>query len=195
MVLATSLRWSGHHTGEAMSEYWRMRRRNQPVGLNPDTDTQAHRATDASDLESVGGPGPHSVLAPRRRGGAMSSGVSAVSFVAGVWLVGAAFAVDYVFSGPGLDARWNDIVIGSAIALVAVVRMVAPFRSAALGLINVALGAWLIVAPFVLSYGGTALWNDVVVGAVVVVVELVSSALSRRRPPEGMSYGEPGRQR
>jgi hypothetical protein len=177
-----------------MSEYRKFRNRNQPVGLNPDTDTQARDTTGASDLERVGGPGPHSVLAPRRRGGAISSGVSAVSLVAGAWLALAAVALNYDTSGPGLDAYWNDIVIGSAIALVAVVRMVTPFRSAALGLINVALGAWLIIAPFVLAYGGAALWNDVVVGVVVVVAALVSSVLSRRRQPAGVNYGEPGSQ-
>lgn len=43
-------------------------------------------------------------------------------------------------------------------------------------------GLWLVAAPFVLGYGGTARWNDVVVGAVVAATGLARAAAPRSRP-------------
>jgi len=68
---------------------------------------------------------------------------------------------------------------------VALARMVAPFRTVALGMVNVALGAWLVAAPFVLAYNTTvATWNDIAVGGVVMVLAVVSAALARHGPRE-----------
>jgi SPW repeat len=172
-----------------MSEYPK-RRRNQPVGLNPDVDTYARHAP-GSDLEQRGGPGPHSVLAPRRRGGAVATGVSAVNFLAGVWLVLAPFVLGHPVAGLGSAARWNDIAIGGVVALIALIRMIVPGRTARLAFLNVIPGLWLTAAPFVLGYDGVAMWNDVVVGVVVVVVALAGGVLSLRHPPEQGSAGGP----
>jgi SPW repeat len=166
-----------------MSDYSK-RNRNQPIGLNPDVDTYARQADGRTDLERRGGPGPHSVLAPRRRGGAVATGVSAVNFLAGIWLVLAPFVLDYPVAGPGATARWNDIVIGGVVALVALFRMVAPDRTGGLGFVNVLPGLWLATAPFVFGYEGPAMWNDVLVGVVVVVVALLSGGPTLRRWPK-----------
>jgi hypothetical protein len=167
-----------------MSENSTRRDRNQPVGLNPDHDESVRRAAGASDLERAGGPGPRSWLAPRRRGGAVPTGISAISVLAGAWLVLAPFALGSSLTGLDAEARMNDVVVGIAIAVIAIVRMVAPYRTAWLGSINVILGAWLVVAPFALGHGGFARWNDVIVGVVVVVVALLSGVLALRRPAE-----------
>ncbi|MEH1127185.1 SPW repeat protein [Micromonospora sp. CPCC 206061] len=110
---------------------------------------------------------------------------SSVVFLAGVWLVIAPFALDYRATGEGFNGRWNDTVIGVAIALLALVRMIVPLISAQLSLINVVLGGWLIAAPFVLGYNdGTdsprATWNDILVGLLVIVLAMVSWRISRR---------------
>ena len=116
----------------------------------------------------------------------MAALASALVFLAGVWLVLAPYALNYENTGPGFDGYWNDVVIGAAIAIVAIVRMAAPIRTAALGLVNIALGAWLIIAPFVLGYNlatdaMAATWNDIVVGFIVVLLALTSTALGVRR--------------
>jgi hypothetical protein len=49
-------------------------------------------------------------------------------------------------------------VIGSAIAVFSLVRMVAPYRSVALGAVNLALGGWLIVAPLAGLVNGITTW-------------------------------------
>jgi hypothetical protein len=86
--------------------------------------------------------------------------------VLGLWLIAAPFVLGV--SGAGL---WNAVVVGSLIALASgynwyltttdedVNRLVA-YSAAVLGL-------WVIAAPFVFGVGTAAMWNDVIVGAIV----------------------------
>lgn len=109
---------------------------------------------------------------------------SAVTLLAGIWLLLAPSVLDYP---AGSSARGNDIVIGSALAVLAVVRVVAPRDVPWFSVVNVLLGGWLIMAPFVLDHIadiGVATANDVVVGLVVVVLAATSAAATfagRRR--------------
>jgi hypothetical protein len=82
----------------------------------------------------------------------------------------APFVVDAAYPG------WSDIVTGAVMVVVATIRIVVPSRTAALSLGNVALGGWLIAAPFALGYSAVpaATWNDVLVGMVVIVLAGVS---------------------
>lgn len=101
---------------------------------------------------------------------------SALALLAGVWLVLAPFALD------GLDsaATGNTTVVGVAVAAVALVRMAAPVRTAAVGIVNVGLGGWLVAAPLVLDLPAPAAVNDVVVGVLLVVVSAASAVLGLR---------------
>jgi uncharacterized membrane protein len=86
--------------------------------------------------------------------------------VLGLWLIAAPFVLGVTVAG-----LWNAVVVGSLIALASgynwyltttdeeVNRLVA--YSAAV------LGFWVIAAPFVFGVGTAAMWNDVIVGAVV----------------------------
>jgi hypothetical protein len=123
-------------------------------------------------------------LAPEREAG-LAAGAGAAVFLAGVWLVMAPYALNYQDLTTGFDGFWNDIVVGVAVAVVAAIRMVTPIRTAALSLVHVILGGWLIIAPFVLEYhlvadAGRATWNDIVVGLIVVLLGLASAALGFR---------------
>lgn len=130
-------------------------------------------------------PAAAGLLADARDEGVGAATVSALVFLAGVWLVLAPFVLDYPDIGGGFDGRWNDRVVGAAIAVVAVMRMVTPNRTVAFGLINVGLGAWLVAAPFVLFYDDdrvatAATVNDIAVGVLVIALACASRALSRR---------------
>ncbi|GAA3223781.1 hypothetical protein GCM10017691_11120 [Pseudonocardia petroleophila] len=134
-------------------------------------------------------PAAAGLLADARDEGVAAAVFSALIFLAGVWLVLAPFVLDYPDISGGFDARWNDRVVGAAIAVVAVVRMVSPNRTVGVGLVNVVLGAWLVAAPFLLFYNDdrvatAATVNDIAVGALVIALACASRALSRRRPAE-----------
>lgn len=90
---------------------------------------------------------------------------SGLNVVAGLWLILAPFAFDYDADA----AVWNDVILGVSVATIAMIRTSGAYREAWLSWLNGALGAWLIIAPFVLGYSdeGAALSNDILLGVIV----------------------------
>lgn len=104
---------------------------------------------------------------------------SGLVLLAGVWLVIAPFALGY--ADAGRPAFWNDVVTGALIALLALPRAVLPRSVPWLSVVNAALGAWLIAAPFALGYREStpsAVGNDVIMGILVVVAAGTSALLT-----------------
>jgi multisubunit Na+/H+ antiporter MnhE subunit len=103
--------------------------------------------------------------------------------VLGAWLVVAPWALGTTSDDA---SSWNAWIVGSLVALVALWALAAP-DSAAAEWTNVALGAWLIVAPFALAFTGVdeAAWNAWIVGAGVAGLALWAMprlrATNRRR--------------
>lgn len=111
---------------------------------------------------------------------------SLVTFLAGVWLIVAPIFLTYTDTGGGFNGYQNDMVIGIAIALLALVRALATRHVPWLSMANVALGAWLVIAPFVLGYQAgadapQAVTNDIVVGVIVIVAATTSTVLTYRQ--------------
>ena len=129
---------------------------------------------------------------------------SGFNVLAGIWLIIAPWVLGYaVLQG----AVWNDVIIGIAVFVLACVRVFAAARFASISWINFVLGAWLIIAPFVISYGvgggdvgagaagnagavsagaagsanaGVAMWNDIIVGIIVIALAAVSVGANRK---------------
>lgn len=89
----------------------------------------------------------------------------------GVWELVAPFVLGYTAVGV---AMWGAIIIGLALIIVGAWAALSNDEGTikTLEWVNVILGAWLVIAPFVLSYTSTltAMWNDIIIGAVVVVL-------------------------
>ncbi len=72
------------------------------------------------------------------------------------------------------NAMWDAIIIGIVLLIVgawaALSNSVGLIKS--LSWLNAILGLWLIIAPFTLGYSklASAMWNDVVIGIIVLVV-------------------------
>jgi hypothetical protein len=88
--------------------------------------------------------------------------------VAGTWLIVAPLildhdAVDIAFLG------WNDVIVGLLLVGSGAIRVLIPVSTAPLSLISMALGAWLVVAPFVRGYhvAPLATLNDILIGGTV----------------------------
>jgi uncharacterized membrane protein len=117
----------------------------------------------------------------RDRAAAMAWGVNipwnlALSAAAGVWLM---FAPSILGStGRGAD---SDHLVGALVASFAVIAMAEVGRP--LRFLNILLGAWLLIAPFLLAGSAVATTvNDVALGAALIV-------LSLRRGPVREKYG------
>ncbi|GAB4327334.1 MAG: hypothetical protein Kow0010_10870 [Dehalococcoidia bacterium] len=102
--------------------------------------------------------------------------VSGTNLIVGLWLLLAPFALLYTGTTAAL---WNDLIIGVAVVSFALLRVVTPLRSEVIGWTNVGLGLWLLAAPWLLEYSSVAAatWNDVIVGATIIVLA-GSSALA-----------------
>jgi hypothetical protein len=126
------------------------------------------RPAAAPDPAAPGRAGPDPVTVP--------IAASVPSALAGIWLVVSRLLFDYVGAG-GDQARWNGVVVGGAVTLVAIARMAAVTSSPVLGLVNLVPGGWMIAAPWVYGYaawgsGSGPAWSDLIAGAVVALAAL-----------------------
>jgi hypothetical protein len=98
----------------------------------------------------------------------------AVVFLAAVWLVVSAVPIGYIGAGR-YDVFWGDTVVGIAVAIVTMVRLLRP--TPALAWVTAGLGGWLLVAPLVLQYGWSApTANDLAVGLVMLICTGLASS-------------------
>lgn len=86
-----------------------------------------------------------------------------VNLVLGVWL----FLAPWFGLGESQPAAWNSWIFGLAIAVLAIGAISQPQKWEEWT--NLAIGVWLILAPFVLGFSGEtgALWNHVIIGVLV----------------------------
>ncbi|GAB7045725.1 SPW repeat protein [Catenuloplanes indicus] len=114
---------------------------------------------------------------PGPAGGRLSLITDIGVLVAGVWLAVAPFVLGH----DGI-AFWNTLVTGAVIAVLALARLGSPPRTSRLGLVQLALGVWLIVSPFLLGYDDDlpATRTSYATGAVIAVLALASAASGGR---------------
>ncbi|MFD4247055.1 SPW repeat protein [Streptomyces sp. NPDC058525] len=121
----------------------------------------------------------------RRGGPALYSLVSFLMLLVGIWLLVGAWVIGYPFNEPAVDAHLNEMIVGVVVFLVALARLLRR-RGPVSDLIIAVAGAWLIVAPFVIGYGGTskadaARINEVATGIVLILLAAVSLLAGRTR--------------
>lgn len=124
---------------------------------------------------------------------AQALSASTVNLLAGIWLIAAPSILGYTDpGGPGSARLWatnNDLLFGFLIAVIAEIRII---TAASIGLyqrpvmvwlswLNVVFGLWLILSPFILGYAdiAMALWNNIIVGVIVVVFGAWSALATR----------------
>jgi len=105
-----------------------------------------------------------------------------VSVVLGLWLLFSPWLFGYA-GAPAI--AWTAYIVGIVIAVAAFAALVA-FQKWEEWL-KAVLGAWLIISPWVISYGGhqTAMWNHIVVGALVLILAIWSATTEQRVATKG----------
>lgn len=99
--------------------------------------------------------------------------VAGLALQASPWLFG--FATES-------QAAWNAWIVGAAIAVIAAVALYAFHEEEEW--VNLVLGIWAVVAPWVLGFSAvtTAMWVHVVVGIIVAVLATASIWFTHNRP-------------
>ncbi len=77
---------------------------------------------------------------------------------------------------------WNSVVIGLAVSFFAILRLAMPFRYPEMSWINILLGLWLVVSPFLFGFAtiAPALWNSILVGLFLIAMAGWSFVAGRR---------------
>ena len=109
-----------------------------------------------------------------RVGGDSSKATAGINILLGIWM----FLSPWVYSAAGYGSAWNSWIVGAIIALVAMFRLSNPVTGRGLAWINVILGVWLFMSPWI--YGYTAnmgrFVNSLCVGLVVVVMSIYGAS-------------------
>ena len=118
---------------------------------------------------------------------------SGLNVLAGIWLIIAPFVLGYRDGDP----YWNDIVFGAIVAILALARVSGAYRASWLSWVNMLIGAWIFISAFWLDATSTAGVNDIILGAIVFVLGLVSATASDEavaagtEPPPGSTTPAP----
>ncbi|PRY94850.1 SPW repeat-containing protein [Hasllibacter halocynthiae] len=95
----------------------------------------------------------------------------------GAWLIIAPFILPY-FAAPDIviPAPYNDVVCGVLLLILGAIRWGKPLDNVWASYTSAGIGAWLVIAPFVLapySFGATV--NDIVIGLLAIVLGIASA--------------------
>jgi hypothetical protein len=106
-------------------------------------------------------------------------GASWINVLLGVWLILVPWVLRY---SAGSTAASNSVVVGLLVLMMAAVSLWVAATSHALAWINVMLGTWVFFSPWFIGYQTemTALWNHVIVGALIIVFALVRAGTRTR---------------
>ncbi|MGE0528646.1 MAG: SPW repeat protein [Bdellovibrionales bacterium] len=100
------------------------------------------------------------------------------NLILGVWL----FLTPWIFATIPAAAAWNFYGVGAVVAMLAVAAL--NDTAAWEEWTNVALGAWLVISPWILGYSfhEALTWNAIAVGAGVALVAVSALPESRHEP-------------
>jgi hypothetical protein len=94
--------------------------------------------------------------------------------LAGIWLIIAPFVLGYDDGDP----YWNDIVFGAIVAVLALARVAGAYRASWMSWLNMLIGAWIFISAFWLDDTSNAGTNNIILGAIVFVLGLISASAS-----------------
>jgi general stress protein CsbA len=101
-----------------------------------------------------------------------------INVILGVWLFIAPWSLHYVVH----SAVVNDMTLGVLVFIAGLWAATAASEMSVAAWVGVVLGAWLILAPWILGYHTTstrAMGNDVIIGIVTVILSLVRAGTAR----------------
>jgi len=104
----------------------------------------------------------------RHEGQAMTA--SGLDVLAGIWLLISPFVL--AFSSTLHSAMVNNVIFGIIIGLLALFRFFNPSNGVVVSWINVILGIWVLISPWVLGFGMDRVptTNNVIMGIIVIIL-------------------------
>jgi|SRR6516225_6109093 hypothetical protein len=103
--------------------------------------------------------------APERR----RLGSSWVNIVLGIWVIISPF----ILGVHSPNVVWSNVVAGVLVGILALLRW--SMHQPGWSWLNLILGIWLVISPFVLFLSGAAMWNNVILGIIVAALALTNT--------------------
>lgn len=99
---------------------------------------------------------------------------SGLDVLAGIWLLISPFVLAF---SANRAAMTNDVVLGIVIGILALVRFFGPAQNVGISWLNFLLGIWVLISPFVLTFGTlrSATTDNVITGIVVIILSFGSA--------------------
>jgi SPW repeat len=94
-----------------------------------------------------------------------------VNILLGMWVVVSPFVL--TIHSP--KAIWNNVATGIVIGILALIR--GSVHRPGWSWLNLVLGIWLVISPFVLVVSGVAMWNNVIAGIIIAASALTNTYL------------------
>lgn len=115
-------------------------------------------------------------LQPHRGQIATASGLDVL---AAIWLLISPFVLRFTLSTP----TSNNVILGIIVGILALIRFSGGFELVVLSWINLLLGIWVLISPWVLGFAGhtTPMTNNVITGIVIIILA-AWSALATSSP-------------
>lgn len=102
----------------------------------------------------------------------MASGANALI---GIWLIFSPLI--YIFTPATLTSTWNGVLAGALIAIFGAVRATYPRQHPGLSWINLVLGTWTAMSPWLFGYlSGIQMWNSLFAGLAVIALAVCSGS-------------------
>ncbi len=98
---------------------------------------------------------------------------SVLTLIAGLWLIISPFWMGFSTTGAPF---WNTLAVGVAVTILALIRACYPSENVGLSWINMLLGLWLLVSPYLLPYRLLAVPTcvDMITGFIIAVTAVWS---------------------
>ncbi|GIF12866.1 SPW repeat protein [Actinoplanes teichomyceticus] len=101
-----------------------------------------------------------------------------MTLLAGLWLAISPWVVGFDLTAPAV--RVNNLVLGIAVAVIAVALTAAPQRMVRLSWATAALGAWVVVSQWIIQQSSSSapiMINNVVSGALIMVLGVAAASI------------------
>lgn len=106
---------------------------------------------------------------PDRRPERSRGGNSWINILLSAWVIISPFVLAFHSS----KAIWSNVVAGAVVGILALVRW--SMHQTGWSWLNLILGMWLVVSPFVLFLSGPAMWNNVILGIIIAAFALTNT--------------------
>lgn len=103
---------------------------------------------------------------------------SGINVLSGLYLLCLPWTLHYIAADP--SAALGSVAIGALMAIIGFVRISSPRRMAALSVINLALGFWTLISPWVYGFTLEAArtWSSVLIGIIVMLCAAWSATMT-----------------